>query len=257
MKLVMDEKVKHRLIGIAVIISIGAIFAPAIMKKSNQRLESNVSVNVKLPPKPVSPDVVMTGEKDMFKTIKIAKVSIPDVSDQKQLPETIQAEAIKAVAESSRVEVAALAPADKVEPLPLAEQQTSSRSSAKVATVSKPIKAVKPPPVIALKAKVMPKPKVKPQIVKRVARIIKPANKKEIYAVQLASFSQISNAQSLVSLLSGKGYKAHFTKVSGRNGAVYKVFVGHSPNRVDAMRLKVQLASAMQLRGFVVNTGVS
>ena len=70
MKLVMDEKLKHRLIGLAVIISLGAIFAPAMMKKSSQRLESNFSVNVKLPPKPLAPDVVMTDEKEMFKTIK-------------------------------------------------------------------------------------------------------------------------------------------------------------------------------------------
>lgn len=32
MTLVIDERIKHRLIGLAVIISLGAIFAPAIMK---------------------------------------------------------------------------------------------------------------------------------------------------------------------------------------------------------------------------------
>ena len=81
MKLVMDEKLKHRLIGLAVIISLGAIFAPAIMKKSSQNLESNYSVNIKLPPKPLVPDVVSSNEKEVFQTIKVAKVKIPSVEN--------------------------------------------------------------------------------------------------------------------------------------------------------------------------------
>ena len=34
MKLVLDERIKHRLVGIAVILSIGIIFTPALFKKS-------------------------------------------------------------------------------------------------------------------------------------------------------------------------------------------------------------------------------
>lgn len=83
MKLIMDEKVKHRLIGLAVIISLGAIFAPALIKKSSQSPESNFSVNVKLPPKPLPPDVVITDEKEVFKTIKVAKTEIPPIPVEK------------------------------------------------------------------------------------------------------------------------------------------------------------------------------
>ena len=36
MKLVIDEKVKHRLVGLAVILSMGIIIAPAVLKKSQQ-----------------------------------------------------------------------------------------------------------------------------------------------------------------------------------------------------------------------------
>lgn len=39
MKLIMDEKVKHRLIGLAVIISLGAIFAPALIKNQAKALK--------------------------------------------------------------------------------------------------------------------------------------------------------------------------------------------------------------------------
>ncbi len=57
--------------------------------------------------------------------------------------------------------------------------------------------------------------------------------------------------------LHSKGYKATYAKVSGKQGAIYKVFAGHSPNKNDVIRVKTQLASAMQLNGFVVNTRVS
>ena len=37
MKFVMDERIKHRLTGLVVILSIAAIFLPEQVKKSNQR----------------------------------------------------------------------------------------------------------------------------------------------------------------------------------------------------------------------------
>ena len=52
MKLITDERVKHRLVGLAVILSIAAIFAPAIMKKSSQRFDENVSMSLELPARP-------------------------------------------------------------------------------------------------------------------------------------------------------------------------------------------------------------
>lgn len=83
MKLVIDEKLKHRLVGVAVVLSLGAIFLPAMMKKSSQRLENHFSVKVQLPPKPTTPNVAITNEKEMFETIKVAKVEIPSAPGQK------------------------------------------------------------------------------------------------------------------------------------------------------------------------------
>ena len=37
MKLMMDERVKHRLTGVVVLVSIAVIFVPAMIKKSNKR----------------------------------------------------------------------------------------------------------------------------------------------------------------------------------------------------------------------------
>src|SRR3990167_10861277 len=80
MKVVIDEKVKHRFVGIAVILSIGIVFAPAILKKSQQRLEDTVSLSVKLPPKPVLPQVSVRDPKALFQTVKVARVEVPSVN---------------------------------------------------------------------------------------------------------------------------------------------------------------------------------
>jgi len=271
MKLVMDEKLKHRLIGLAVIISLGAIFAPAVMKKSSQHLENNFSVNVKLPPKPLAPNVVMTDEKELFKTIKVAKIEIPAVSEEKQLTELVKIEPVKSdvVANTQIQEVAKVEPDANTQAIELALNNAANN------TVKKAIKAdvVQPKKVtktIASKQKLVVKAskavnvasravkQAKSVTIKKVAKTnSRPIMKKDVYAVQLASFSQLNNAQALVNRLRGKGYKANFTKIASRQGSIYKVYVGHSPRKVDVMKLKTQLASAMQLNGFVVNTGVS
>ena len=67
MKLVLDERLKHRLVGFAVIISIAAIFAPAMIKKSNQRFETKHFASIRLPQKPMLPDVSPPEKQVLFK----------------------------------------------------------------------------------------------------------------------------------------------------------------------------------------------
>ncbi|CAM4443790.1 MAG: Cell division protein DedD [Legionella sp.] len=272
MKLVMDEKLKHRIVGVSVILSLGAIFLPAMMKKSSQHLESNLSVNVQLPPKPIAPNVAVTDEEQMFKTIKIAKVNIKSAASQKADKEDFIAAA--PVHEEPSMPVATVEPMPAAvaieKPIELALSnavQATAHKEVKVvqAKVEQPI--VKPAPVVkpvqvaaqqVIKRKVnvvKPKMPAKPVVAQVVAK--KPAVKRDIYAVQLASFSKLANAETLVHKLQGKGYKASYVRIAGRNGAIYKVYVGHSPIRDNVVKLKTQLASAMQLNGFVVNTGVS
>jgi DedD protein len=229
MKLIKDEKLKHRLIGLAVIISLATIFAPALMRKSSQRLEHNLNVKVQLPPKPVAPDVVMKGEKDVFKTIKIAKVEVSTASTESQLLETTKAHDIQVERDKGHdSQLAQIELKPKVAPVQVA-----------LGNPSKPILTKAQPKVAVIK----PKPVI-------------PTAKKALYSVQLASFAQLSNAQSLVNRLKNKGYKANFVRISGRHGPVYKVYVGQA-DRQKAHQLKMQLASTMQLNGFVVSTGVS
>lgn len=265
MKLVMDEKLKHRLIGLAVIISLGAIFAPAMMRKSSQKLEGNFSTSIKLPSKPVAPDVTATDEKEMFKTIKVARVEIPGVPAEKQLPQLVHAEPIKKEIKTAENTIEA----SRLEAIPKETVQLAVNEAAKSAVKKEIILAnqdIKPKQVVALKQHVVPsvvKIARKPQVIKHVQakkvalQAKKQLIKKEIFAVQLASFSQVANAQALVKQLQSKGYKANYSKFSSKNGPMYKVQVGHSSSKNDVLKVKNQLASSMRLNGFIVNTGVS
>jgi|GEM_PF-953124 len=258
MKFVMDEKLKHRLIGLAVIISLGAIFAPAVLRKSSQHVENNFSVSVKLPPKPAEPNVSVTDEKDMFKTIKVARVAIPSVSGEKQLPELVRAESINP--NEQQVAVNQPVAESKLEPIKLAINESAKASVHKAIMVAanKPKTANKPvalaKAVVTTHAKAVIKPRAVVQVAKTSA---KPQVKRDLFAVQLASFSQVSNAQALVGRLKAKGYRASYARTIHNGVPIYKVFAGLSPVKNDVLKLKTQIAASMQLNGFVVNTGVS
>lgn len=264
MKLVIDEKLKHRLVGVAVVLSLGAIFLPAMMKKSSQRLENNFSVKVQLPPKPTTPDVVIADKQEMFKTLKVAKIEIPPAVEQKKLnsgkEDFIQSvhkdDAAVSVAKTEASKMDAVAKPTELA-LSNAAQNVVKKQIKAAAAATMPSKPVAPVKPIRPVANVNHKTIQKPTIAQVNTRINTQNYKKNIYAVQLASFSKLANAQSLVSKLRSKGYKASYIKIAGRQGATYKVYAGHSSIKSDVMKLKIQLASAMQLDGFVVNTGVS
>lgn len=262
MKLVIDEKLKHRLIGLAVIISLGMIFIPAMIKKSSQKLDGNFSLNLSIPEKPLIPDVAEGDEEELFKTIKVSRVQLPSVSGKKQLPKLVQAEPLNVNADimDSALKVAkqeAIAP----ESIQIATKPViATAAKALSKSVSKKLVLVAKKPVVTRGVKVtqLKRPIVKPQVVKKVVATTQKAQiRKASYAVQLASFSQFNNAQSLINKLRASGFNATMIRLSGTHGPVYKILAGHSPTKNEALRVKGQLATKMQLNGFIVNTGVS
>lgn len=248
MKLVMDERVKHRLIGLAVILSIAAIFAPAIIKKSNQRIDDNVSVSVKLPPKPIPPKVAMPDEQEMFKTVKVAHVEIPDIPKETAGPALAKAESLSQLNDVKEA-VGPMVAKAKVQPTQVAKQ----KSTVVAAATKKVTTSTVTPKRVSVAAKSKPAAK-SVQVAK--SRVQTPIVK-DLYAVQLATFSKQKNADALVSKLRSKGYKASYNRVSTPQGMVYKVIVGHGRPKDQAKLLQQQLASVMQIKGFIVTTGVS
>lgn len=95
----------------------------------------------------------------------------------------------------------------------------------------------------------------------QVAIVTKPTlhseTKKESYAVQLATFSDLRNAQSLVTRLHKQGYKATYMKLVSNQKTLYKVVVGEANQKNEAINLQKKLADTIKLNGFIVKTGVS
>ena len=211
MKFVMDERIKHRLTGVVVIVSIAVIFLPAMMKKSNQHFEESISVSLKLPAKPVPPQVAIPNKKIMFESVKVAHVVLPTRID---------------------------------EPLPV--------FIAKAEPLSKPVA-----PAVVNKAEPSPKSVIAKMTPLKKMAVLTPVTSKEAYGIQLASFSQESNAAFLVGRLRKQGYVAKYNKLNTKQGSVYKVVVGQLQQKTEAVNLQKKLAMNMQLNGFVIKTGVS
>ena len=92
MNIALDERTKHRLTGLVVIMAIAIIFVPAMLKKSNQRLEENIHVAVQLPPKPAAPQIAAVEEDVIFETVKVEKVALPGPIKPKPASQIARAE---------------------------------------------------------------------------------------------------------------------------------------------------------------------
>ena len=79
MKLVLNEQLKYRLVGLVVVMSLTVIFLPAIMKHSNQRFDESMNLSFRLPKKPLAPQVARVDKKNIFKSVKIATITMPPV----------------------------------------------------------------------------------------------------------------------------------------------------------------------------------
>jgi len=197
----MDEKVKHRVVGLAVIFSIGAIIAPAVVKKSSQRFDERTATTFHVPQRPAYPKVTVADEKEVFSTVKVAHVEL-----------------------------------DKPKPHKPQENKIAK---------AQPIANLVPP----AKSKVLAKKKPREK---------SPNKSSKRFSVQLASFTRQKNADALVNVLSKKGYKAHFEKVSGKSGRViFKVVVGDEDKRESAQKLRQQLVKSTKLNGIVITHRVS
>lgn len=236
MRKLMDERVKHRLVGLVVILSLAVIFAPAMIKKSSQRLDNSMGMRSKLPDKPIEPRVAVTDKQSVFQTIKVAHVTLPPPSSHK-IEKTVQ--------QPAPVLAKVTVPETTIVPVKLPSSLVTIPPPAAAELAFKA--PVKKPPVVKIKAKA----KAKASAVLKLTK--KPLSPESSYTVQLASFTKQQNAQVLINTLQKKGYKALVTKLAQKQGKIYKVTVGQALAKKDALRLQNKLATNLQLKGFIVS----
>ena len=258
MKLAMEEQTKYRLTGVVVILSFMAIFLPAMMKKSNHRFEESLSLTMRLPDKPAMPHVNMPAAQAMLNTVKVAHVDIDTAVQGKTTDMLVKAEPLR---EQEILDKNATM--EQHEPQQVAVNTASQPLPSQIAAIpskQRPQTSVNDQSNTSLKI-LAGTDKLNPTTVSKQAnptrQITGPAQTQPRYTIQLASFAQRNNAEMLVKKLRNNGYKATLTKLSQKNGVLYKVMVGEINQREDAISLQRQLAQAMQLNGFIVKTGVS
>jgi DedD protein len=217
MNFMLNDRVKHRLTGLVVVLSFAVIFLPVMMKQSNRHFEENINVSLKLPVKPKQPLVEIPSQQAMFQSVKSAHVILPPKPVDEPKPSFIA----------------------KAEPLRIRSSRVLAQLEAPVKRANKVTPALK---------------KIASLPVKKTSTA---NTNRDAYAVQLASFSQKRNAEYLVNRLRHQGYSATYNTLNTTQGNVFKVIVGALKEKKDAINLQQKLAVNTQLKGFVIKTGVS
>ena len=85
MKWSIDEKAKHRIVGLAVILSVLGAALPFIVGKNDILMDEGIRVSVEMPRKPMMPSVKTADVAEVFQTEEVAHVELPTVPAIKEV----------------------------------------------------------------------------------------------------------------------------------------------------------------------------
>jgi DedD protein len=211
----MDQMLKQRLIGAIVIIALAVIFIPMILEGPEKGSSTRTE---NLPPPPAI-----------------------DYQTEVELPVPA------AASESSEMPAGTAAPEQEVSALP--EAAVPPAEPAPVATPApvKPVETAAPPP--APKPAVAKQPPPPPE--KPAPKTVSAAAQGG-WVLQVGSFTQQANAQSLRDRLKKAGYQVSMQVAKGADGSVHRVLVGPVSDRTAAEKLRDKLAHEQKLSAMVL-----
>ncbi|MCW8962869.1 MAG: SPOR domain-containing protein [Gammaproteobacteria bacterium] len=225
----MDDQLKQRLVGAAVIISLGIIFLPSIL--DGGRYTEFEKIRIEIPPQP---------EVDFSSSIAPLappQVRMPGSVDTDKAPDSdaIEAEGRTSILDDELAEI--IKPIESPEEI-VGQQGTDLRKS-EVKKPEKPVEPRKPvkPKVVAKTAP--PPPLPGPSMV-------------TAWVVQVGSFSSRESAISLRNRIRKQGFAA-FVESFDKNGKPsHRVRVGPETTRSRSENTLTALKKKMQLEGIVV-----
>lgn len=247
----MDETMKHRVIGITVIISIAAIFVPAMLKKNSQRIEER-EIAIHLPPQPKQVSMDRVDEEKEFRSIKVAHVTLPTVDSQRSdaeyeqavrigKPELLHSNSPEQVAQSKP---SIIASADDVA---LTNKPTVSPNTHRPRVKVKPKKVYKP----NTPNRVIDKPPAPNRVIRKPAKRAA-ASSAPRYVVQVGVFSKEDNAKHLLTLLKNNGIEGKKRTLKKGQALVYKITAGNSDNKAQMQYLQRVILSQVHIKGIIV-----
>ncbi|MBD9356544.1 SPOR domain-containing protein [Methylomonas albis] len=262
----MDQELKQRLIGAAVITALAAIFVPMLFDDPID--ETGKSINElkipELPAKAQDVEIMPLPEK-----VEEVAENLPAANAPKQQVKALEEGEAEAELEAPKPQVKLSAK----DTAPVQRNLPAAKSAAPAAAVAQfgeePAEAEDEPPVVNKPVK-LPAPAVQPlQAVSPTPKVLKPVNKlSELKAevaptspvttaskaqpaaaeesnrwyLQVGTFSQKPNAVSLQENLKQQGFAASVREVASDKGAVFKVRIGPIVDKVKAQAVKAKLA---------------
>lgn len=261
----MDQELKQRLIGAAVITALAAIFVPMLFDDPIDETGKNIS-ELKIPdvpakaqeveimplpdkaedvaalPAPAQPDAAKPAPKFVEEGEAETEFEAPKpqikLSAREAAPLTPPAPA------AAKPSARALAPADEepaeAEDLPIAPKPAKPTASVQpltgVAPVPKPLKPLPKP------AEAKPELQAQAPLTASSAKPATAAEESNRWYLQVGTFSQKANAASLQESLKQQGFAATVKEVAGDKGTVFKVRIGPIVDKAKAQAVKAKLA---------------
>ncbi len=233
-----DKTLQKKLVGAAVLIALAVIFLPMLF--DGKKDEAPVSMQIKIPPKPTY-DIPNRLDREQPAVAAQAPVEAPPV------------QTIEIATEPAAVDAKGEQQAAKASPAATVGQPPQ-RAAVEPPVEQKPIAKPKPP-----KADKKPVAKVEKPKAAKVAS--KPAASKPSrsaaggagFVVQVGSFSQKANADTLTIKLQAKGFPAFVEGTKAGGKSIYRVKVGPRPTREAADDLRQRLIDKQRLEGIIVS----
>ncbi|GMR08322.1 MAG: hypothetical protein BMS9Abin26_1327 [Gammaproteobacteria bacterium] len=269
----MDNELKQRLIGAAVLIILAVIFVPMILDGINAPPEGTTVVE----------DVKSSSGSGEFssriipleKPQKILRAEDPNQlpaknkassgSAKSQMPmvglrqgNAVVAAAKSETAKSSRTSKAPVKP--KARARPKVKPKARAKAKAKATTASKSrTKIVQKPATSTPVAKPKPKSKPRSRTVRKSTAVARNSSRlrtaeldNQAWVVQLGSFATRLNADKMKERLKGLGFPAFVEKIQGSDGTLYRVRIGPEIRRERAIAIKDRLKKVANINGIVL-----
>jgi len=266
-----DQELKQRLIGAAVITALAAIFVPMLFDDPIDETGKNIN-ELKIPEMPAKVqdvDIMPLPEKteDVATAEPIEKPALPQTAKVPDLEEPsneaeletppakikltpketmVAPRQLKQVeADADIAEAEDFAPRPETLKSPGVKPAVAPVAEAPAAAPVKPVKpAVKMPETVANTAALKPVAPAAP-----VAPVAGESGTTRWY-LNAGSFSQKNNAQTLLDTLKQQGFAASIKEVASDKGVVYKVRVGPMLDKLKAQTVKSKLAQ-LNINSFV------
>ena len=252
----MDPVLKRRLVGAAVLWGAAMLVLPWVLDPARESTPDPTVVassdpdremrTIDLtPPPPRAPPVVSAPVPAVSEPEPSAEPP-PALAEMEDAPANAEPEAPPPQQASAPAPVLAPKPASAAPRPPAA---SAKPAAAPVVTAPKPVAATKPPPPSPAPA---PAPAAPASVATTQPPPPFPGAPGSAWSVQVGSFGDMQNAQSLASRLLQHQHSAQVSTLVVNGRALYRVRVGHLGRREDAEALRVRIEQSMGLNGRVV-----